>query len=63
MSGQDLAAHPHLKRWFDAVAARPAVRRAYAWVEKINPPKALTPEEEAAQRQVLYGQDASTVRR
>ena len=27
--GQDLDAHPHLKRWFDAVAARPATRRAY----------------------------------
>ncbi|MFD1950926.1 glutathione S-transferase C-terminal domain-containing protein [Sphingomonas arantia] len=27
---QDLDAHPHLRRWFDAVAARPATVRAYA---------------------------------
>jgi GST-like protein len=25
--GQDMADHPHLSRWFDAIAARPAVAR------------------------------------
>jgi GST-like protein len=28
--GQDLAEFPHVKRWFEAVMARPAVQRAYA---------------------------------
>ena len=28
--GQDLAAFPHLQRWFTAIRARPAVRRAFA---------------------------------
>jgi GST-like protein len=61
--GQDLGAFPNLERWFRAVEARPAVQRAYALAREINPPKTLTPEEEAAQRKVLYGQDAGTVRR
>ncbi|WEF35849.1 glutathione S-transferase N-terminal domain-containing protein [Pseudoduganella chitinolytica] len=33
--GQDLAAFPHLQRWFDAIAARPATRRAYDGVEDV----------------------------
>lgn len=33
--GQDLAAFPHLRRWFDAIAARPATRRAYDGVEDV----------------------------
>ena len=63
MHGQDLGAFPHLERWFRAVEVRPAVQRAYALAREINPPKQLSAEEEEAQRKVLYGQDASTVRR
>ena len=58
---QDIEQFPNLKRWQSAIAARPATERAYALVEKINPPKPpvpLTDEE----RRLLYGQDASTVR-
>jgi GST-like protein len=31
--GQYLDAHPHLRRWFERIAARPATRRAYTGVE------------------------------
>ena len=51
--GQDLAQFPHLKRWFDAIAARPAVRKVY---EAVAPSysKPMTDEE----RKVLFGQTA-----
>ena len=56
---QDMANFPHLARWKDAIAARPAVKRAYALVQKINPnPKPPTSEEE---RKILFGQDQTTV--
>jgi GST-like protein len=35
---QNLDDFPHLKRWFHTIKARPAVERAYAQAEKINPP-------------------------
>jgi GST-like protein len=35
--GQNIADFPHLKRWLDAIAARPAVVRAYALAAEINP--------------------------
>ncbi|NYT82428.1 glutathione S-transferase N-terminal domain-containing protein [Alcaligenaceae bacterium] len=56
---QDLNDFPHLKRWFETIAARPATRRAYELVKEINP--APTAHDEAA-RKLLFGQDASTVR-
>ena len=34
---QDLEAHPNLKRWFNAIAARPAVVKAYAEKEALYP--------------------------
>jgi GST-like protein len=32
---QDLAAFPHLQRWFDEIAERPATQRAYALADEI----------------------------
>jgi GST-like protein len=56
--GQNLDDFPHLKRWFGAIRERPATRRAYALVEKINPAPVITD----AEKKILFGQDASTVR-
>jgi GSH-dependent disulfide-bond oxidoreductase len=56
--GQKLDDFPHLKRWFDAVAARPATIRAYALVEEFA--ARIVPPDEA--RKVLFGQNAATVR-
>jgi GST-like protein len=59
---QKIDEFPHLKRWLDAVAARPAVQRAYALAAELNPPKPPTPLTDE-ERRMLYGQDATTVRR
>ncbi|AZR32065.1 glutathione binding-like protein [Xanthomonas vasicola] len=49
----DYAEFPHLKRWHDAIAARPATQRAYALKDKVNPNagKPLSEEE----RKHLFG--------
>jgi GST-like protein len=57
---QDMANFPHLERWKDAIAARPAVKRAYALVQKINPN--AKPPTSDAERKILFGQDQTTVR-
>jgi GST-like protein len=49
---QDLNEFPHLKRWFETIAARPAVQRAYALAKEINQQPTVT---EAA-RVHLFGQ-------
>jgi GSH-dependent disulfide-bond oxidoreductase len=49
--GQKLTDFPNLKRWFDVIAARPAVVKAY---EGIPPQKPITDEERA----ILFGQTA-----
>ena len=58
--GQKLSDFPHLKRWFEAIEARPAVKRAYAKAKEINPNLGgiRTPEERA----ILFGQTAAVVR-
>jgi len=33
--GQDLAAFPHLARWFAAIASRPTTIRTYAGVQDV----------------------------
>ena len=52
--GQDLDDFPHLKRWFEAIVARPATQRAYALAENI---KTIPLTDEAA-RKILFGQTA-----
>lgn len=59
---QKLGDFPNLQRWFEAIRARPATERAYARASEVNPPGAPAPSPEEV-RKVLYGQDASTVRR
>jgi GST-like protein len=57
---QDMAKFPHLARWKDAIAARPAVQRAYALAKEVNPqPKPPTGD---AERRILFGQDEKSVR-
>ncbi|KAG1058488.1 hypothetical protein G6F40_018268 [Rhizopus arrhizus] len=50
----DFSAFPNLKRWHEAIAARPATQRAYALRQQVNPNagKPLSDEE----RRHLFGQ-------
>ena len=50
--GQNLDDFPHLKRWFDEIAARPATVRAYARAKEINTQPTVT--EDA--KKILFGQ-------
>jgi GST-like protein len=52
--GQDLEDFPHLKRWFDAILARPAVERALAVGQERR--KNIADDKEA--QKVLFGQRA-----
>jgi len=58
--GQKLEDFSHLKHWFDAIKARPAVERAYAKAKEVNPSAGgiRTPEERA----ILFGQTAASVK-
>jgi GSH-dependent disulfide-bond oxidoreductase len=57
--GQKLEDFPHLKTWFEAIRARPAVVRAYDKAKAINPnPPGIRTAEERA---ILFGQTAASV--
>jgi GST-like protein len=56
---QKLEDFPNLQRWFEAIKARPATVRAYARAKEFNSQPVVSEES----RRVLFGQDASTVRR
>ena len=57
--GQSLDDYPHLKRWFTAIAERPAVVRAYARAAEVNTQPTVS--EDA--KKILFGQSAETVQR
>ena len=56
--GQTLEDFPHLKRWFNAIAERPATKAAYARAPEVNPDFGKTMSEEA--KKVMFGQTAAT---
>jgi GST-like protein len=56
---QNLDDFPNLKRWFEAIRARPAVVRAYEKGKAVN----VKPTIDEESRKVLFGQNAATVRR
>jgi GST-like protein len=57
--GQNLAHFPNLKRWFEAIRARPAVERAYAVAKEVSTKPTVT----ADSAKILFGQTAETLRR
>jgi GST-like protein len=57
--GQNIADFPHLKRWLEAIAARPAVVRAYALAKEVYDGPGLSTAEEKAN---MFGQTAASVR-
>lgn len=57
--GQNLDDFPHVKRWFEAMAKRPAVMRAYEKGEGLRQQATMTDEE----KKVLFGQTAQNTQR
>jgi GSH-dependent disulfide-bond oxidoreductase len=51
---QNINQFPHLKRWFETIAARPAVQRAYEVAKKVNEVPTVTKESQG----LLFGQVA-----
>lgn len=56
---QDLNDFPNVKRWFDTIAERPAVKAAYAKGAALN----TAPTVDEAAKKFLYGQTAQTIRK
>ncbi len=56
--GQKLEDFSHLKRWFETIAARPAVKRAYEVAKTINTRPTVS---DKASRKILFGQTAGSV--
>jgi GST-like protein len=47
----DLAEYPNVKRWYDEIAARPAVQRGLALLTEVREQTTIT----AAEREVYFG--------
>jgi len=56
--GQKLEDFPNLKRWFEAIKARPATVKVYELAKSINTAPSITDES----RKILFGQTAAVVR-
>ena len=57
--GQKIADFPHLKKWLETIAARPATVRAYEHVAKVNPGHGGI--RTAEERAILFGQTAESI--
>jgi glutathione S-transferase len=57
--GQKISDFPHLKKWLDTIAARPAVVRAYAKAKEVNPNVGGI--RTAEERAILFGQTAASI--
>ena len=60
--GQEIDDFPHLKRWFELVAARPGTQRAYAKAKEVNPNYGQPGIRTEAERKLLFGQTAKVVK-
>lgn len=58
---QNLDDFPSLKRWFQAIKARPAVIRAYEKGSAVNPANQATVNDES--KKILFGQSADSLKR
>ena len=56
---QNLDDFPHVKRWFNAIASRPATIRAYEKADQINTTPSVHDE---ASRKLLFGQNANSIK-
>jgi GST-like protein len=56
---QNIDDFPHLKRWIEAIRARPATARAYALAKQVNPSTGAPQTE--AEKKVLFGQSKDSV--
>ena len=59
---QNIEDFPHLKRWLETIAARPATVRAYAKAKEVNPNFGQPVNRTEEERKILFGQTAAVVR-
>jgi GST-like protein len=57
--GQKIDDFPHLKRWLEAIKAKPATERAYALAKQVNPNAGGIRTEE--EKRILFGQTAQSI--